>query len=121
MLPTATTSCVLELTVIQEQFDAREADSATTTLLTINANVAGTSNVSALALSITNPAAAVMTLALPIIRQLTAAPSMDKLTINAHGKPAAMLVLLCLTPWCCLELIMTLTLAAVLAVAGMQK
>jgi hypothetical protein len=86
MWPTNITNCTLELTVTQAQFDDREADQTSATLLTINADVAGTSNVSAQALTITNPAASVTTLALPIIRRLTAAGSIDQMTINAHGK-----------------------------------
>jgi hypothetical protein len=100
MWPANSTSCTLELTVNQLQFDAREADSGTTTLLTINANVAGTSNVSSATLSIPTPAAAVTTLALPIIRRLTAVPSMDKSVINAHGKGRHMLLQLYLASWC---------------------
>jgi hypothetical protein len=86
MWPTDSTNCTLEVSVNQTQFDAREADSTAATLLAINADVAGTSNVSALTLTIPTPAASVTTLALPIIWRLTAAGSIDKLTINAHGE-----------------------------------
>lgn len=89
LAPAATGSCQLKLTVNQAHFDSREANESPATLLTLNVTGAGTSNVTANPLNLTQPVATKADLALPITRSLTAHSNLDKFVVSSRGKLSA--------------------------------